>query len=142
MNKLFKKVKEILSDPKKMEAISYLFFGVLTTGVNFAVYLVLTRPLGMDEMYANPIAIFSAIVFAFFTNRTYVFHSKETNLIKEFIKFLSGRLVTMLLDQGIMFVGVKVLFINDLIVKVAGQVVNIVGNYVISKLFVFKNKKA
>ena len=71
-------------------------------------------------------------------SRKFVFHSKNKNIISEIIQFFLSRGASLLLDMGIMFVLVTVLKQNANIAKLVSQVVVIIVNYVLSKLFVFK----
>ena len=139
-------MKKIWELYKRYKAIiNYLVVGVLTTLVNLityyaCVYTFLDPNNPIQLQIANIIAWITAVIFAYFTNRKYVFESKETNKLKEGIKFFAARLVTLLLDMGIMGLGVSVLKFNDKIIKIISQLLVIVGNYIISKLFVFNKK--
>ena len=124
----------------------YLIFGVLTTVVSLAVYYaliftVLNPENAIQLQIANILSWIAGVAFAYVTNRKYVFESKETNKVKELSKFVTSRLVTLFLDMFIMFIGVTCLKGNDKIVKLISQVLVIIGNYVFSKIFVFKKKK-
>ena len=128
------------------ELIAYLIVGVLTTIVSLGVYYLVTitflNPKNPIELQiANVISWTIAVVFAYFTNRKYVFQSKEKDKIKEGSKFILSRLTTLGLDMLTMFIMVSVLNINDRISKLASQFIVISGNYIISKFFVFKKKK-
>lgn len=132
---LFNKYKEI---------IMYLIFGVLTTVVSLVSYYLLTLTIlnpnnGIQLLIANVISWILSVAFAYVTNRKYVFESKSNNYFQEITSFVGGRVVTLFMDILIMFVFVTVLHFNDKIFKLISQVVVTVGNYVISKLFVFKN---
>ena len=137
-------MKKILELYKKYkEVINYLIFGVLTTIVSLATYWICTTTvlnpvIGWQLQLANIISWILAVLFAYFTNRKYVFESTEENKLKEFYKFILARLSTLLIDMFIMWLGVTVLKYNDKIIKIISQVVVIVSNYVFSKLFVFK----
>ena len=76
----------------------------------------------------------------YFTNRKYVFESKEQNKVKEASKFVLARVTTLVMDMVIMWLGVTVLHFNDKLVKIISQVAIIISNYVFSKLFVFKKE--
>ena len=128
---------------KYKEVIAYLFFGVLTTVVNFIVYFACTDVLHIHYLISNIISWIAAVLFAYLTNRKWVFESKVTGkaaLLKEFTAFVSCRLFSGVMDLGIMFVGVDLLGISDKITKFLTQVVVVVLNYVFSKLIIFKNK--
>lgn len=132
---LFNKYKEI---------IMYLVFGVLTTVVSLVTYYLLTftilnaeNPLQLQ--IANVISWIVSVAFAYITNRKYVFDSKSKDILKEVSSFVGGRVLTLLMDMLIMFIFVTLLHFNDKLFKLVSQVVVIVANYIISKLFVFKN---
>ena len=124
------------------EKILYLFFGVLTTFISLLTYYILTFTIlnvenSLELQIANIISWITGILFAYFTNREYVFNSNNKN-IKEFIKFILSRIFTLLLDMLIMYVFVTKLKYNNIIIKLISQVVVIVTNYILSKLIVFK----
>ena len=139
MNKikmLYKKYKEV---------INYLIFGVLTTVISLLVYyLAVFTFLNPEDAFqlqiANIISWIAGVIFAYFTNRKYVFKSKEKNQLKEASEFVLARVVTLVIDMVVMWLGVTVLHFNDKIIKLISQVLVIVLNYVFSKLFVFKKK--
>lgn len=130
---------------KNKEIINYLIVGVLTTIVSLATYYIcvctfLNPDNPVELQTANIISWIVAVFFAYFTNRKYVFESKEKNILKEGTKFIGSRVTTLLLDMLIMYVGVTLLRFNDKIIKIISQILVIVGNYIISKLFVFRKK--
>ena len=123
----------------------YLIFGVLTTIISLIVYYALTYTIlnPNNSIYlqiANILSWIAGVLFAYFTNRKYVFESKNKNKLKEFTSFVGSRVTTLILDMLIMGVGVSLLHGNDKILKLISQVLVIVGNYVLSKLIVFKKK--
>lgn len=139
---MINKIKDLLI--KYKEVISYLFFGVLTTAVDFVSYYILTRLLSLDEGFSNVLAQFLAIVFAYVTNKLFVFEDK-TNTIKSLIiqfgKFFSLRLVTLVINTVLFIIMIDKLGINDMITKAIVSVIVIILNYVFSKLIVFKAKE-
>lgn len=131
---------------KYKEIINYLIFGVLTTVISLIVYYGLTYTIiNPDNAFmlqvANVISWIAGVLFAYFTNRKYVFESKNENKLKEFLSFVGARITTLLLDMGIMGVGVSLLHGNDKIMKLISQVLVIVGNYLLSKIFVFRKRE-
>lgn len=132
---------------KYKEVIKYLIFGVLTTVVNFVayylfIYLFKTSE-GMYGLVSNILANVVAILFAYFTNRNFVFESKSVGfkaITMEIVSFFACRIFSMVIDALIYFVGCTLLKMPDFIVKFIGQVVVIILNYVFSKLIVFKKK--
>lgn len=118
------------------ELFWYVVFGVLTTAVNIAVYFVLTR-LGINYLASNVLAWFFSVLFAYVTNRKWVFESKSPNVLKECVLFFSGRIFSGVIDTGLMWLFIDVLAIGDVISKIVIQVIVVVLNYVISKWVVF-----
>lgn len=136
-----KKIKELYV--KYKEVINYLIFGVLTTIVSLAVYYIsvftfLNPENAIQLQIANIISWIAGVVFAYCTNRKFVFESKEKNKVKEAGKFVLARVITLVMDMIIMWLGVTVLHLNDKIIKLISQIIIIVSNYLFSKLFVFK----
>lgn len=128
---------------KYKEALLYLFFGVCTTLVNLVTkwILLLTVIDSSNAIQLQAAIIISWIVsvlFAYVTNRKYVFDSKNEDKLKEFSSFVGARLVTLIMDMIIMYVGVTLMRGNDKIIKLISQVVVIVSNYLFSKIFVFR----
>lgn len=129
---------------KKHKAVLlYLFFGGLTTVISIAVFWLFRRPLGLNELVANVISWLAAVLFAFVTNRVWVFRS-PTKTAGEFVRqmgsFYGGRVVTLLIEEALLGIFITWLRFPDMPVKIAAQVVVIVLNYFISKLFVFKKR--
>ncbi len=130
---------------KYEELIMYAIFGILTTLVNIIIYYIFTDIFKLSFLGSNAyllatiIAWTGAVLFAFYTNKYFVFKKKEkTNIIKEMISFFSFRGLSLLFDIGIMFIMVELLTINDLISKVVANIIVILLNYFFSKLFIFK----
>jgi len=125
------------------EVLLYLIFGVLTTIINIVTYNIFKNLLNIDYMLSTIIAWCFAVIFAYVTNRIYVFNSKnnnKTDIVKEIMLFISVRLSSLVIDIAIMYIGVTILTINDMLIKVFANVVIIIINYIVSKKIVFKNK--
>ena len=137
-------MKKILEIYKKYkEIINYLIVGGLTTLVSLIVYYIsvftfLDPTNALQLQLANILSWIAGVTFAYFTNRKYVFESKNENKLEESAKFVSSRITTLFLDMFVMWIGVTILLFNDKIIKIISQILVIVGNYVLSKLFVFK----
>lgn len=128
---------------KYKEVILYLFFGGYSTLVNIVTYGIGTRILEWDVVSANILAWVCSVIFAYLTNKFFVFESKANDLntlFKEVLSFFSARIVTLLLDVAIMKFGIY-FGINDLIMKVIANIFVIIANYIFSKLFIFKKEK-
>ena len=131
---------------KYKEIVNYLIVGGLTTVLALAVYYgsVLTFLDPQNEIQlqiANCLSWTAGVIFAYFTNRIFVFESKEKNKVKEAGKFVGARVVTLLMDMAIMGLTVSVLHFNDKIMKLVSQVITTISNYVFSKVFVFKKSE-
>lgn len=137
-----KKIKELYI--KYKEIINYLVFGALATVVNFLSYYIFAKVFNIDEVVSSGLAWFCAVLFAYITNKIWVFESK-TNTKKEFIKelvsFFLARVVSgILCDIGTFALMVKVFKINDIISKIVTQIMVVITNYLFSKLIVFRKK--
>lgn len=133
------KIKELYL--KHKEVINYLFFGGCTTIVSILSFYIFNKVLGFNEHIANVLSWILAVLFAFITNKKYVFESKVKDtkgLLKEIVSFFGARLLTLGIEEVILFVGSNLLHIDPMIVKVVAQVIVVVSNYFLSKLFVFK----
>ena len=131
---------------KNEEVWNYLIAGALTCVVSLSTYFIcvttfLNPKNGIQLQIANIISWIIAVAFAYVINRIFVFRSKEKNIKKEAASFVSSRIVTLLLEMLTMFILVTLIKFNDKISKIIAQIIVIVGNYIISKLFVFKKKK-
>ena len=141
-------IKKILNLYKKYkEIINYLIFGVLTTIVSLCVKYVLLFTIfeasnAIELQISVIISWIAAVLFAYFTNRTFVFESKNKNKLKEFVSFIIARISTLLLEMLIMCFFVTLLKLNSnlyvIIFTLISQAAVIIGNYIFSKLFVFK----
>lgn len=125
------------------ELISYILVGILITIVSFSSYYILStyifNPNNKIELQiTNILSWIITVLFAYITNRIFVFKSKDKNILKEGFKFCSARISTLLIDMLLMFIFVSLLHFNDKLIKVLVQIVVVSTNYFISKLFVFK----
>ena len=124
------------------EIILYVFFGGMTTVVDWAVSFLLYS-LNVNVHLSNTLAWCAAVLFAFVTNRTLVFESRArsfTAVSRELVTFSGGRVMTLLLQELIVFVFFDCLAWNKYLVKIIAAVLVVVANYFISKLIVFRRK--
>lgn len=138
---MIQKVKALIV--KYQDMILYVFFGALATLVNTASYYLCYNIIGMSNVPSVIIAWLLAVVFAFFTNKLWVFKSKSfaPDVLKhEIPTFFGARLLTGLLDLGIMYLAVDVLHGNGTVWKLISNILVIILNYVASKLIIFKKK--
>lgn len=136
---MISKLMELLK--KHQDVISYLFFGVLTTLVNYIVYLPLYNSTDLSAALCNGIAWVAAVAFAYLTNKPFVFKSMDWSLklvLPELTKFIGTRIASGLLETGIIFLTVDLLNWNGNIMKVVTSVLVVIINYIGSKLLVFR----
>lgn len=127
---------------KRLEVLSYLLFGGLTTIVNILIYYIFTNFLSFNFETSNIIAWIISVTFAFITNKLFVFeNNKKTNIFKQAISFYGFRLLSLFIDMALMYLFIKVLIINDMLTKVAVNILVIIINYFFSKLFIFGKKE-
>lgn len=138
MEKINKLIKKLLD----RDVILYIIFGILTTLVNFVTFYILNSLMKINANISNLVAIPLAILFAYFTNRKWVFHTQAKGFkenFNEFCKFIAGRAATMIIE----FFGCMLLFmipIPEIISKLIVSIIIIILNFFISKFFAFKQK--
>ena len=120
------------------ELILYVVFGAFTFFVNVITYFLFEEVLGVNYLISNVIAWFFSVLFAYITNRIWVFESKSPDILKEMALFFGGRIFSGAVDTGLMYLFIDILAIGDLISKIVVQVIVIILNYIFSKLIVFK----
>lgn len=128
---------------KYKDLIPYGIFGVLTTLANIYVYKFCAHTLKLGTTASNALAWFVAVLFAYLTNRKWVFHSEAKGakeIWREVLTFYAGRIATGLLDMANMWVFVDALHLNDMVIKWLSNIVVILLNYVLSKKVIFKHK--
>lgn len=137
-----KKIKELYLQYK--EVINYLFFGGCSTLVNLVSFGICFSLFKINDLWSQVIAWVVAVIFAYVTNKLFVFEAKantKKDFIKEMMSFMLGRVFTLVLcDITIYALMTRVLNINEYITKIVTQVLVVVLNYAISKLIVFKKK--
>ena len=134
-------INDIMLKLKSKEVIVYIIVGIMTTIVNFSIYTMLYYFLRIDVTISNIISVIVSILFAYIMNKLFVFHSHCQTLkevVEECSKFISARIVTMIIEVGGVYLLVNILGQDEFIGKLETQVVVLVGNYLISKFFVFK----
>ncbi|CUU50755.1 GtrA family protein [Clostridium beijerinckii] len=125
------------------ETISYLIFGVLTTLVDALVFFISNKVFGVEYILATVLAWILAVLFAYFTNKIWVFNSKNIKLelvIKEAFAFFIARLLSLVFTIVWMFLCVEILKLDEFIAKLLANVFVVIMNYFFSKLFIFKSR--
>lgn len=146
-------MKKLLNKILNRETILYLIFGVMTTLINFIVFELCNRAFGEGlVLVSETIAFIVAVLFAFFTNKPFVFRSKDWSLktlSRELPTFFGGRILSFLIEAGLVLVArdlfhagrFELLGISGLtIAKIPISVIVVIINYVFSKLLVFRKK--
>ena len=137
-------IEKIINKLFNREMISYLIFGVLTTVVNLVVFQLCDAVLGIYYIAANVIAWIIAVIFAYVSNKLFVFESKSWELklvVREVISFGSARILSLLFETGFIALTVEVMGMPKFISKIIASIFVVIINYVASKLFIFKKKK-
>lgn len=124
---------------KSYEVLSYLFFGACTTIINLLVFYLL-RKMNINLYLSNGISWFAAVIFAYITNRIFVFHSKG-KVAKEGLSFIFFRILSLVFDMAFMFLFIDMFHINEMVSKVIVNIIIIIINYLFSKIFIFKGGK-
>ncbi|MBT9793792.1 GtrA family protein [Clostridium sp. MCC334] len=128
---------------KYKDIVPYAIFGILTTIINIVVYLFFAHILKKEVMLSTLAAWFLSVLFAYVTNRKWVFHSGVltfSNIIREAVAFFICRLATGIADILIMFIFVNIFHFNDLFIKIISNIAVIILNYVASKWIIFNHK--
>lgn len=129
---------------KYKEIISYLFFGFVTTVVNYGVFALCGHVFHLDVVYSNAIAWVVAVIVAYVTNKLWVFDSKKHDfktIAKEFAEFVVARLITLGIETVLLWIFVDKLGVNDLIMKIITNIIVVILNYIFSKFIIFRKKK-
>lgn len=125
------------------ELILYTIFGNLTFVISIGSYAIFNIAFGINELIANALAWVFAVLFSYVTNKKWVFKAPtptKTAFFVQMFAFFSGRFMTLIIEEAIIFVFITLLAYPSMWVKLAAQVVVVILNYVISKLFVFRDR--
>ena len=140
-----KKIKELLFQLSFMtdhyySILMYLVMGGITTFINIFVFWLFNSQFGLNYTIANIIAWFFSVLFAYVSNKFYVFESKNTSLktlTKEVSSFFFFRILSLFMDLLVMFICISLLSFNPLLGKVLANIIVLIANYVFSKFFIF-----
>ena len=139
MKQVIQKIKQLIK--KHEELIKYLIIGVLTTVINYIIFAILVKFAKVEMHASNIIAWLVSVIFAYFTNKLFVFESKSFKLKvigKEVLSFGAARIFSLILEEVILYVFVNLINMNELIIKLIANVIVIVVNYILSKFIIFK----
>lgn len=138
-----KKLKLLIKKVCTKEVIFYIIFGILTTIINVVVSFILESQFKIDGTISSAIGIILAVIFAYFSNRKIVFNSTANSFkekFDEFKKFILGRALTMILEEGGVILFYTFIKLPFLPVKLTLTILVVILNFFISKLFAFKHK--
>ena len=128
---------------KHREIVSYIFWGVMTTAVNYAAYFLLRNVFLVPLVAGNAAAWAVSVLFAYFVNKLFVFRSKDWAwrvAMRELWQMVASRIFSLGLETGILWLFVEKLLLNEFIVKLAANVLVVIVNYVLSKFIIFNKK--
>ena len=126
------------------EGMRYLVFGALSTIVNIVVFVICARIVNLSTAVSNTIAWIVAVLFAYVTNKIYVFNSKTTGvkkLVREILSFFGARIATLVLETAFLWVVIDKLGFNEILMKIISNIIVIILNFIFSKIFIFKKDK-
>lgn len=138
---MIQKIRDLVV--KYWDIVSYLFFGVCTTIVNYLIYIPCYNFWGMSATVSNMIAWVVAVAFAYLTNKPFVFKSHDWSaktVVPELTKFIGCRVGSGAAETLILFLAVDLLGWNGNIWKLLTQIMVVILNYIGSKLLVFRKK--
>ncbi|NMD39058.1 MAG: GtrA family protein [Christensenellaceae bacterium] len=143
MNKILEKIKNIISDKKALnEAIRYIVIGVLTTLINLIVFWFFRNVIVINLFLASTIAWILAVLFAYFTNKSFVFNSKISGtkeILKTMAMFFAARILSFLIfDLFGLWLFVDIFKMYEFLAKILNNVFVIIFNFIASKWFIFK----
>ena len=124
------------------ESITYIFWGGATTIANYVIYFSCTHILNTGYITGNLIAWVFAVLFAYATNKKFVFRTpwiSISNVIRELLGFISGRVASFIIETVILYLFIGVMKLNDNVVKVFSNVIVMIINYIYSKQFIFRS---
>ncbi|MEO1772781.1 GtrA family protein [Candidatus Enterococcus ferrettii] len=137
----YRKFESYLKEKKLWEIFIYLFFGGLATVVNIVTFAIAYQMFHLSWPISNTISWICSVLFAFVTNKLWVFQSKTATLgalTWEFSKFLFARIISFGMDMACMYLFIDIFSTGNLVAKIITQIVVVVANYVFSKVFIFK----
>lgn len=129
---------------KYREGLLYLFFGGLTFFLAIGVFIVFNSIFEVSVLWSNIISWISGVMFSFFTTRKWVFRRVADSLYKtvfQMLEFASARLLTLGLQEALLYIFVTVMGYNSILTKVLTESINIILNYLASKFVIFRKRK-
>lgn len=128
---------------KYRDELAYVVFGVITTGTNWAFFLICHEMFDMSSTVSETVAWLLSVLVAFLTNKPFVFHSHDWSfktVCPEFTKFMGTRAGSGVLDIALMYLTVDLWCMDAYLMKIVISVLVIIINYIGSKMLVFRKK--
>lgn len=125
------------------EGMRYLVFGGLTTIVNIIIFTLTHDLIDLSTTISNIIAWIIAVIFAYLTNKFFVFRTKakdKKDLVREFSSFFGARVVTLVIETIFLNIFIDILGFNSILMKVISNIIVIILNFIFSKIFIFKKE--
>ena len=122
------------------QAVRYLLWGLISVVVNFGTFFILYHTIHLNYQFANVVAWFLGVQVGFWVDRIIVFRHKSNTAFQEMLAFYGTRILTFLIESATLWVGISLLSANGTGSKIVGQLLAIIGNYILSKFFIFKNR--
>lgn len=132
-----------MSTNKNQAIYMYLLFGVLTTVINIIAYYLCYEIFGITNIHSTVISWLISVIFAFITNKRYVFTGTKCDvqtITSEFIRFCACRIATGFVEVAIMYIFVDLLLYSGMMMKIIANIAVVILNYTVSKFIIFKNK--
>ena len=129
---------------KHQEGMRYLIFGGLSTFINIIIFALCIKILSLPTTISNVIAWIITVLFAYITNKIYVFKEKKDNikeLVEECISFFAARVLTLIIETFLLWILIDKLHYNEIIMKIISNILGIILNFIFSKTFIFKKNK-
>ena len=126
------------------EGVRYLVFGALSTVINIVVFAICTKLANLSTAVSNTIAWILAVLFAYVTNKIYVFNSITKgfdDLTREILSFFGARIATLIIETAFLWIVIDKLRFNEIFMKIISNIIVIILNFVFSKIFIFKKEK-
>ncbi|MQS75529.1 GtrA family protein [Companilactobacillus halodurans] len=137
---VFPEQKDPVEESNGKQAVRYLLWGIISVIVNFGTFFILYHMFHLNYQFANIIAWFLGVQVGFWVDRIIVFRHKSNTALAEMLVFYGTRILTYLIESATLWVGISLLSANGTGSKIVGQILAIIGNYILSKFFIFKNR--
>ena len=137
-------IKKLTHKLFNRETLTYIIFGILTTAVNYIAYFILYHYTKLDPIVYNAIAWAVSVIFAFITNKVFVFESKSRaakTIVREFAAFIGARVLSLFIEEAFLALTVKVMNMHELVAKIIISIIVVIINYFASKFFIFNKKE-